>query len=166
MYIWKSQKNGLHFFFSISFYITLHRHFTSHRTLSELLVVKSLYILKIIFHPMSVEHIDFISIIYFKYKVNLSVYCINHMNDETWIKTAISFKRKHFKYKDLRTHNRINQLCSEGIWQLHKPHTIKHQTCAFIFGLWFPSKPFPLQCLGSVVMLSTLHHAAIISRTP
>lgn len=54
------------------------------------------------------------------------MYCINHMNDVMWIKTGISFKLKHLKYKHPRTHNRINQLFSKGIWQLHKPHTRTH----------------------------------------
>lgn len=48
------------------------------------------------------------------------------MNDVMWIKTGISFKLKHLKYKHPKTHNRINQLFSKGIWQLHKPHTRTH----------------------------------------
>ncbi len=42
------------------------------------------------------------------------------------INTGNSFKWKQAIYKDLRTHNRINQLCSKGIWQLYKPQTRTH----------------------------------------
>jgi len=53
--------------------------------------------IRIIFHPLSVEHSNFISTIYSKYKVHLSAYCTDHMNDDTWMQDRNQLQAKTFQ---------------------------------------------------------------------